>query len=563
MRCMSLHRAYLHLGLGGSIDFDTTCGGVREIRMALSICLLVLMLFPCVALAQTSCEKLAGITLTNATVTSATSVAAGSYKPPAAPGLPAPNGDLPAFCRVAGVAKPTSDSEIRFEVWLPLFGWNGKYEQVGNGGFAGAIPLSGMAQPLLHGYATAATDDGHVLGPGVKWAVGHPEKVKDFGYRAVHETSVQAKALIRAFYGKEASRLYFVGCSEGGREGLTEAQRYPDDFQGIVAGSPAINWNHLQTRGLWDELALTETPDSYIPTAKLPILQNGAIAVCDTLDGDKDGFIENPSLCHFDPAAVQCKGEETAGCLTAAQVTAAKKIYDPLTNPRTGALIEAGFSPGNEALAANWPIWITGPSASQQGVGKLFANQFFADMVFENSKREPKSFNFDTDVKFMDDKLGEALNSVDTNLRTFKAHGGKLIQYHGWSDAAIPALGSVEYFESVQKTMGDTKGFYRLFMVPTMSHCAGGPGATVFGNSGGIEPPQEDADYDVVLALARWVEQRKAPDRIIATGYIDGSPSKGVAMTHPLCPYPRQAYYKGSGDTKDASNFVCRRASAH
>ena len=529
-------------------------------RIALSICFAVLALFPCAALAQTPCEKLADVTLTNATITSATSVAAGGYKPPVGPNQPAPTKDLPAFCRVAGIAKPTSDSDIRFEVWLPFSGWNGKYEQVGNGGFAGTIPFSAMGQALLHGYATAATDDGHVAGPGAKWAIGHPEKVKDFGYRAVHETSVQAKALIRAFYGHDASRLYFDGCSEGGREGLTEAQRYPDDFQGIIAGAPAINWNHLQLRGLWDELALTETPASYIPPAKLPILQNAAIAACDTLDGDKDGFIENPSVCHFDPATVQCKGDDTSTCLTADQVATAKKIYAPVTNPRTGAVIEPGFSPGGEAVPANWAVWITGGSAAQQGVGRLFANQFFADMLFENPQWDPKSFNFDTDVKLMDDKLGADLNSMDTNLRAFKAHGGKLIQYHGWSDAAIPPLGSVEYFESVQKTMGDTKKFYRLFMVPTMSHCAGGPGATMFGNAGGFATAlQEDADHDLVMALARWVEEGKAPDRIIATGYVDGKTANGIAMTHPLCPYPEEAHYKGTGDMKDAANFVCRR----
>ena len=515
--------------------------------------------FPSTAFGQKTCEDLASLALTNATITSATSQAAGSYKPPSGPGLPAPNKDLPAFCRVDGVAKPTSDSEIHFEVWLPLSGWNGKYEQVGNGGFAGLIPFSGMVEPLLHGYATAATDDGHVAGPGATWAVGHPEKVKDFGYRAVHQTSVQARALIRAFYGKDASRSYFVGCSEGGREGLTEAQRYPDDFHGIVAGAPAINWNHLQTRGLWDELAFLDTTGSYIPPGKLPVLQNAAIAACDAIDGVKDGFLENPSLCHFDPAVVQCKGSDASDCLTAEQVVAVKKIYDPLKNPKTGALISPGFSPGNEAVPANWPVWITGSRAPQLGVQKAFANQFFADMVFENPKWDPKSFDFDADMKITDDKFGAILNSVDTNLRAFKARGGKLIQYHGWSDAAIPPLGSVEYFKAVQAKMGDTKRFYRLFMVPTMSHCAGGPGATVFGNSGGIEPPQEDADHDVVLALERWVEQGQAPDHLIATGYMDGNPAKGVAITHPLCPYPQEARYKGAGDPKDASNFVCKR----
>src|SRR6202050_459652 len=390
-----------------------------QVMRCMWFALLVAALVPVAASAQSSCEALANITLRNATITSATSVAAGSYKPAGGPGMPGPTKDLPTFCRVAGVAKPTSDSEIHFEVWMPASGWNGKYQQVGNGGFAGAIPFAGMAEPLLHGYATAATDDGHVAAPNATWAVGHPEKVKDFGYRSVHETSVQAKALIRAFYGKDASRFYFVGCSEGGREALTEAQRYPDDFQGIVAGAPAINWDHLNARGLWDELALLETPESFIPPAKLAILQNAAIAQCDTLDGDKDGFIENPRVCHFDPATVECKGSETLGCLTAAQVTAAKKIYAPVTNPRTGAEIEAGFSPGGEAVPANWAVWITGGSAPQLGVGKLFADQFFADMVFENPKWDPKSFNFDTDMKITDDTFAGILNSMVTNLGAF------------------------------------------------------------------------------------------------------------------------------------------------
>ena len=527
-------------------------------RSTFVLCLMALAVAVLAAVpvqAQASCESLVNVNLVSATVSSATSVAAGSFKPPAAPGLPAPSGDLPAFCRVAGVAKPTSDSEIRFEVWLPASGWNGKYEQVGNGGFAGTIPLSSMADPLMRGFATAATDDGHGSGPNQSWAIGHPEKVRDFGYRAVHETSVQAKALIRAFYGKDATRNYFVGCSEGGREGFTEAERYPDDFHGIVAGAPAIHWNHLQFMGVWESLALLETPASYIPPKKLPVLQNGAIAACDTLDGVKDGLIENPQVCHFDPATVQCKGDDAPDCLTAAQVEAARKIYGGARNPRTGAIVEPGLSPGVEAVPANWPIWITGASAPQLGIAKLFGSFFFADMVFENPKWDIHTLNFDSDVKLTDDKFGAILNSDDPNLKAFKARGGKLIHYHGWGDAAIPPQGSVDYFESVQKKMGKTASFYRLFMVPSMSHCAGGPGATFFGNGLAGQP---DADHDVVRAIDRWVEQGVAPDKIIATGFIDGNPTKGVSMTRPLCPYPQQAHYKGTGDTNDATSFVCQ-----
>ena len=534
-----------------------------KLRIALSVCsvaIATLALLPTVAFGQRSCEGLANLALTNATISSATSIAAGGYKPPSGPGLPAPDKPLPAFCRVAGIAKPTSDSEIRFEVWMPTSDWNGKFEQVGNGGFAGTIPLAGMADPLLHGYATAATDDGHVNGPDQSWAIGHPEKVIDFGYRAVHETSVQAKAILRAFYGKDATRSYFVGCSEGGREGFTEAQRYPGDFHGIVAGAPAIHWNHLQFMGAWEALALLETPASYIPSKKLPVLQNAAIAACDMIDGVKDGIIENPQLCHFDPATVQCKGDDAPDCLTAPQVEAAKKIYGGAKNPRTGKIIEPGLSPGVEAVPANWPVWITGTSAPQLGIARLFANFFFAAFVFENPKWDVHTLNFDSDVKLTDDKLGAILNSDDPNLKAFKARGGKLIHYHGWGDAAIPPQGSVDYFESVQKAMGKTDGFYRLFMVPAMSHCAGGPGATLFGNALASALPQDDADHDVVMALDRWVEGGIAPDKIIATGFVDNNPGKGVSMTRPLCPYPQQAHYKGADDTNDASNFVCQVA---
>jgi Tannase and feruloyl esterase len=532
----------------------------RFARFVCSTLLAAVALVPAAAFAQTSCEGLTNLALTNATISSATNVAAGSFKPPAAPGQAAPNKELPAFCRVVGVAKPTSDSDIRFEVWLPATGWNGKFEQVGNGGFAGSIPLSSMADPLLQGYATAATNDGHVNGPDQSWAIGHPEKVADFGHRAVHETSVQAKAIILAFYGKAPARSYFVGCSEGGREALVEAQRYPADFHGIVAGAPAAYWNYLQARGVSDALALLETPESYIPAKKLPVLQSGAIAACDALDGVKDGLIENPILCHFDPAVVQCKGEDAPDCLTAAQVKTAQKIYAPLKNPRTGEELIPGFSPGVEAIPANWAIWLTGRSAPQLGIGKLLGTAFFADLVFENPQWDFHTFNVDTDVKLADDKLGAVLYATNPDLRAFKAGGGKLIQYHGWGDAAIPPLGSVKYFESVQKQMGHTDGFYRLFMVPSMSHCAGGPGPTMFGNGGAGLLPDDDADHDVVMALDRWVEKGTPPDKIIATGFVDGNPSKGVFMTRPLCPYPKQAQYKGTGDIKDAANFVCRVA---
>jgi len=515
------------------------------------------------AAAQKSCQSLTSLTLANTTITSATSVAAGAYKPPAGPGVPAPNEPLPAFCRVAGISRPTSDSEIKFEVWLPVAGWNGKYEQVGNGGYAGTIPLFSMAEPLLRGYATAGTDDGHTGGTDVRWAIGHPEKVADFGYRAVHETSFAAKKIVEAFYAKSLARSYFVGCSDGGREALMEAQRYPDDFSGIVAGSPANNWTRLQAGGVWNERALKDAPGSEVPPAKLAVLQNAVLAACDAIDGVKDGIIANPRRCHFDPGVIQCRDGDGPQCLTAPQVVAVRKIYSGPKNPRTGETIFPGFSPGAEALPQNWRIWITGNTPGALTIGAFFGNAFFADMVFEDPPWDYRTFDFDKDMKTADDKLGPVVNSIDPDLSKFKARGGKLIQYHGWSDAAIPALSSVNYFENVQSVMGKTNrekdlgatgDFYRLFMVAGMSHCAGGVGATSFGNA---PLAQHDPEHDVVAALDRWVEQGTAPDRIIATGF-EGDPAKGVVMTRPLCPYPEEAVYKGSGDTNSAANFSCK-----
>ena len=529
---------------------------IRRIAIACALILpLAVALSAGRAAAQRSCESLTSLSLSNATITSATSIAAGAYKPPASPGAPPPSFALPAFCRVQAVATPSSDSHIEFEVWLPASGWNGKFEQVGNGAFAGAIPLSSMAVPLYRGYATAGTDDGHQASPvSAAWAVGHPEKVIDFGYRAVHVVSVQSKIIVAAFYGKSVKRSYFFGCSDGGREALMEAQRFPEDFRGIVAGAPANYWTHLSTKGLWDELALSQ-PGAWIPPAKLKVLQDAALSQCDALDGLKDGLITNPELCHFNPVSVQCKGADGANCLTAAQVGAAQKIYGPAVNSETGAEILPGYSPGAEANPANWVLWITGAQSPKFTVQAFIANSFFADMVFGNPKLDLDTVNFGSDIKMADDKIGAVIDSASPDLRAFKSHGGKLIQYAGWGDAAIPPQGSVNYFESVQAQMGDTRNFYRLFMVPGMSHCGGGEGPNVFGNVGTL--PNADASNDVVMALDRWVEKGKAPAKIIAVRFIDNNPPKGVQYTRPLCPYPQQARFNSSGDPNSAASFTC------
>lgn len=517
------------------------------------------------AAGQRPCEQLTKLKLGKATVTEATIVPAGAFKFPAPTTIVAPSVDLGAYCRIEGVARPTSDSEIKFEVWMPVNGWNGKYVQVGNGGFAGRIPTVAMTAPLARGYATAGTDDGHTgpERPDASWALGHPEKVIDFGYRAVHQTALQTKAIIRAFYGKNPAREYFDGCSDGGREALMEAQRFPKDFDGIIVGAPANYWTHHFAGFIWNEKALLDNPASTIPVSKLAIVQRAALAACNSLDGVKDGLIEDPRQCHFDPATIQCQGTDGGDCLSAPQVEALKKIYAGPTNPRTGDVIFPGYVAGDEAPLWNWPFWIVGLTSPHESVQALFGNAFFSDMVFENPKWDFYTFDFDKDVATADQKMGPILNSNDPNLKPFKAHGGKLIQYHGWSDAAIAPLNSINYYDRVAAAVGGknhknslaTLGdFYRLFMAPGVGHCGGGSGPGDFGDLAlGTRLQPHDPDHDVLNALEQWVEDGKAPDKLIATKYSE----KKIVMTRPLCPYPQIAQYKGSGDSNDATNFAC------
>jgi hypothetical protein len=325
--------------------------------------------------AQQACENLKKLALDHVTITSAVPVEAGPLKLPAGAPVRQPDVTVPSHCEVAGVARPTSDSEISFLLWLPpASSWNGKYMQLGNGGWAGSISPSWLARPLTLGYAASATDDGHRYKGGMPdagWAVGHPEKLIDFGYRAVHETALASKAILHAYYGKPDGHDYFVGCSDGGREALMEAQRYPEDFDGILAGAPASHWTHLLTGALWNEQALKSKPESVVSVAKLPAIQKAALAQCDALDGVKDGVIEDPRACHFDPSVLLCKGAESPECLTQPQIEAIEKVYSGPKDPVTGENIFPGWEPGAEADPSGWGPWIVSPIQS------AFANSFF------------------------------------------------------------------------------------------------------------------------------------------------------------------------------------------
>jgi hypothetical protein len=528
---------------------------------------------PSFAIAQQACEALKDIKLDHATVVSAVSQEPAPLKQP--PGIPykVPDITVPRHCEVSGVARPTSDSEIEFTLWLPpREAWNDKYMQRGNGGWAGSIQATVLVGPLARGYAVAATDDGHEtkgIMPDATFAIGHPEKLIDFGYRSLHETAILSKDILQAYYGKAARQAYFSGCSDGGREALMEAERYPEDFDGIIAGAPANHWTHHFAGFVWNEMALNGKPESKIAIEQLPTIQKAALAACDALDGVKDGLIEDPRECHFDQSVLLCHGAASADCLTQPQVEALEKIYAGPKNPRTGEQIYPGYEPGSEAEPGGWSLWILGPSAHS-----LFGNSFYGQAVHEDPHWDWRTMDFDRDVRLADEKTGAILNSYNPDLRSFRDHGGKLIQYHGWSDAAIAPRDSINFYEDVRAFLGqypdprstnptDIQGFYRLFMVPGMQHCSGGQGATSFGNDdiAALKSNPDDAENDILLALDRWVTQGVAPETIIATGRIGGdakSGSEGVRLTRPLCAYPAVARYKGQGDTNAAENFECR-----
>jgi hypothetical protein len=502
--------------------------------------------------AGTACETLATLTLPHTSITAAEARPAGDFAP--AEGAPIHN--LPAFCRVAGAIKPSEDSDIRFEVWMPASGWNGKLQGVGNGGFAGALSLGGLADGVIHGYAAATTDTGHQAG-GVdgRWALHHPEKVIDFGYRAIHETTVAAKAIISRFYGEAPRRSYFSSCSNGGRQALMEAQRYPADYDGIIAGAPANYWTHLLAMAAYNVKATLNTPADYIPASKLPAIQAAALAACDGLDRVKDGVIENPGQCHFDPSPLLCKEADSDACLTAPQLAALQKLYSGPKNSK-GERTFPGYSPGGEAEPGGWSAWITGAKPETAAM-YLFGTQFFKNMVFDNPDWQYRTFDLDRDSKAADDKTAAMLNATDPDLSAFRKRGGKLIMYHGWSDAAIPPTNAIDYYRSVVAKMGgaDVEGFVRLYMVPGMQHCGGGSGPNSFGQGG---TPSADRQHDMDAALEAWVEQGTAPAQIIASKYKNpADKTSAVVRTRPLCPYPQVASWTGSGSTDDAASFVC------
>jgi len=488
--------------------------------------------------AAISCESLIGMALSNAKITSAKTVAAGAFVQPGGGGGAGGAGGganafrtLPSFCRVEATLTPSSDSDIKIELWLPSTGWNGKFQAVGNGGWAGSIPYPAIAQALAGGFAGAGTDTGHT-GNNANFALGHPEKMIDLGYRSIHEMTVQSKVIINALYGSPAKLSYYNGCSQGGRQGLAEAQRYPEDFNGIIAGASAVNQMRMHAARTALNIVVNKDAGSVIPRTKYEMIHNAAVKACDELDGVKDGVIENPTMCKFDYAALLCKGSDAADCLTQGQVESAKAMTSPIKDPKTGkVLFEGHLMVGSEL---SWAT-LGGPQPLNLAISGI------QNVVFQDRTWDYHNMNFAADLDRAGKSDGGATETNDPNLKKFFDHGGKLLMYHGWSDPQVNPLNSVLYYNDVVKTVGKSKAAnsIALFMVPGMNHCSGGPGTDTF---------------DKMQVIQDWVEKGKTPTRIVASHATGGK----VDKTRPLCPFGQVAKYNGSGDTNDAANFACK-----
>jgi feruloyl esterase len=476
------------------------------------------------------CESLRSVL---AGVTSATPTLAGPFQPLSATGDAAARAIEIAqpFCRVALVLRPSSDSEIHVELWLPDAGWNGKFQAVGNGAFNGAINYSAMAAALRRGYAVASTDTGHA-GGGAAWALGHPEKVIDFGWRAVHEMVVASKRMVTAYYQAPLRYSYWNGCSAGGRQALKAVQRFPGDFDGVIAGAPGLDWTGRGAQANRIAKMLEANAAARLTAADRQLLHNAVLAACDARDGVKDGLLENPAACTYDPAALSCSSSDGDACLAPAKVETARQIYASALNSASGRAIP-GLARGSEL---GWTDLGWTASARATGLDQ------FRFLVFADPRWTLQQFDFARDIVLAEERDGGTINALDANIEPFFRRGGKLIQYHGWSDPQISPFISTQYYERVVSAIGGAgvlSESYRLFMAPGMGHCSGGEGPNAF---------------DVLDALDRWVESSKAPDAILASH----STGTVVDRTRPLCPYPQVAAYSGSGSTDDGRNFTCK-----
>ncbi len=519
------------------------------------------------------CASLMGVTFASVQITAASSVTSIDLKNAAGT-----TSVTKPFCRVQAVARPTPDSEILFEIWLPptAEAWNGRMKTEATGGYLGGIPYGRMAQELEAGFAEVGTNLGHEGGEAESWALGHPEKVNDYAYRTHYYVANTAKAVITTFYGQAPKKAYFDGCSGGGRQGQMMAQRYPDLYDGIIVGAPTMFYSDDIMHLIWQNVLHRTTPGSetIIPAAKLPMINADVKAQCDAKDGLKDGEITDPRACGYDPKRLQCKAGDAADCLTPQQVDLVRATYRG-SHTSAGVTLMPGPQPGSEFL---WQGMAN--TAVTGGYGNFIGHFFYGKKDFDWRK-----INFDTDYDAIRQKLDAILAAPSPDLTRFKARGGKIIQYHGWNDATNTPSESPNFFAALavfekyqanpaglDKALSelspgeiaalvlsskDVQNYYRLFMVPGMAHCNGGTGPTAFNQSRGSQSPTTGPDQDIVSALVRWVEQGVPPESLIATQFSGGEGSRTVVRQRPLCAYPKVAKYTGKGDVNAAASFSC------
>jgi feruloyl esterase len=503
-------------------------------RIALGI---VAATAPVAAHAATPCDKLVKLTIPQVEITSAEAVPAGGFTPP---GDRQKAGALPAFCRVVAIARPSADSDINFEVWIPTTSWNGKFQGVGTGGYAGSISYAAMATALRRGYAVTSTDMGH-KGDDLAFGKGHPEKVIDWAYRAIHVTAETGKLIVRNATGRFPEWSYFIGCATGGHQAMSEVQRYPDDYDGVIAGDPANNRLHETAAYVWAWKA-THRPDGapIVAATDLKLVTNAAITACDGVDGVKDGVIDDPRQCRFDVGSLLCAQGKTTSCLTTDQIAAFRAVYAGPRRP-DGRQIFPGWPVGSEGYgdraSDGWGAFIVDPKVPMR-------SDVYNHFVFHDPDWDYRTFDFDRDLDFADATRGY-IGATDRDLTPFRKRGGKLLMYTGWSDPVLPAAEVIaEYGEILEKTIGTgPNDFVRFFMVPGMGHCSGGPGPTTF---------------DMLPALEHWVEQGEAPKMVPASRDLPG----GKHRTRLLCAYPAAARWNGKGDSDDSTNFACSNGRA-
>ncbi len=508
-----------------------------------------------------ACLRVQRLHLDHVQIVSADYHAAGREPSPATTPLGIPWFEVPASCRVKLVITPTSDSRIETQVWMPSKGWNGRLWSLGNGGLGGSIDEVGLLVALSRGYATSSTDTGHqaaVLDG--SWALGHPEKLKDYGYRAIHETAVNAKALVRALLGRKPDFSYFAGGSNGGRAALMEAQRYPEDYNGIESGAPALDGSNTLVFGTWLEQSLMRSESSWIPIEKLPAIGAASLAACDELDGLKDGLIDDPRRCAPHPEALACKGPETANCLTAPQIASLNAFYKGPGGEDPEHYPYYGYEPGGET---GWGDWSLASDPHKSAMYQV-ALQFHRYLVYDDATWGLDQFELHNDSVEVDRHMGSFYDARDADLTKFATHGGKLILFHGWADQALQPRLTIDYYQRVQSHSGAeaAANFTALYMVPGMAHVFGGTGPNIFGQVN-APPVSASTSNNIGSALVAWVERAQRPGPITAGKYDNDmkalfSPDQMVAVrTRPLCPYPQVARYKGAGSIDDAANFSC------